>query len=153
MRVTRRTAMSVGGLAALSTVIPAAAKDNAKSNEKIVRQYIDEVWTGQNLDHFDDIVDADYQPGDPTDAPGRDALKARVTDENESYKRLIPDVVFTIETALASAERVIVRGYIKGNAANGKAINAIYFGEFLCVSGKIKSSWFAEDFTELADAL
>ena len=98
-------------------------------NEAVVKRWWEELWNQGNLAVADEIVApsfTDHDPASPWVPPGIDGCKTLVS----GYRAVFPDIHFTIESQVASGDRIVShwrcrgthKGELMGIAATGKTI-------------------------------
>lgn len=145
MRIDRRALVGSGAAAMLVPALPRVVRADAKANEDIARRYIEDVWNARNAEAIDDLFAEDYEPSDPKESPGLDAVKARFTQSIAQFADLVPDLKYVIDSMASTDDHVLFRGRITGNAKNGKKLDALYLDDLLIVDGKIKTEWVVTD--------
>lgn len=153
MRIDRRALVGVSASAMLATAVPSVVRADAKSNEEIARRYIEDVWNARNPDAMDDLISEDYEPSDPSYAPGRDAFKARFAQSIAIQAERIPDLKYVIDSMASMDDHVLFRGRLTGNSKSGKKADATYFVELLIADEKIKTEWEVVDLQALYEVL
>jgi predicted ester cyclase len=86
---------------------------DAAANEAHVRRFIDEVWSGGNLDVIDELTTPDvilHSAVLPGPAHGRAALREYVL----GLRTACPDLQFTVEEFLVDGDRIANRGFFHG---------------------------------------
>jgi steroid delta-isomerase-like uncharacterized protein len=119
----------------------------------IVRQYIEEVWNGNNLSLVDDVIATDYvcHPGYFVDRElhGREELKQFVN----VYRTSFPDIRITIDDMFADGAEVVVRmmwygtqrGTFLNIAPTNRQVTFAWININRLVDGKIVETWPAVD--------
>ena len=110
MPVNRRTAIGIGGMAAVLGVAPESASADAAANAELATRFVNQVLYNADLGALDDMVAEDYEPSRDDEAPGREAFKERMMEDWRRLLRIIPDLSYTIDSVAATDERVLFRG-------------------------------------------
>ena len=122
----------------------------AEENKDLVRRYIEEVWSGHNLDAIDELVSPEYfNHAASTAEYQRGGAKLAV----EWLLSVFPDHRFDIEDAAAEGDTVAVRGTMGGThegdlmgiAPTGKRVAVQQTHWFRVADGKVAEHWAVRD--------
>ena len=85
---------------------------SAEDNKALVRRFVDEVQSGNNVDTVDEICSPEFvnhsaPPGVP---PGCEGIKILTA----MFRRAFPDSYFTVEDMIAEADKVVTRKTFHG---------------------------------------
>jgi steroid delta-isomerase-like uncharacterized protein len=119
-----------------------------EQNKKLIIRYFEEVWNRGELEVLDELIASDYinhSPGAPNPKPGPEGLKPIVI----ALRNGIPDVKFTIQDMVVTADKVAVRvvmtgthtGDFFGIAPTGKYVSVNQFQIERIENGKIVEHW------------
>lgn len=88
---------------------------STEQNEAIIRRYIEEIWSGDNLEAADEIIaEAFIFHGPIRELEGREAFKQFVAGIHATF----PDIHFTIEDSVAERDTVAFRWSMTGTHTN-----------------------------------
>lgn len=146
--LTRRTVLASSVAASLTLVAPAAASE-VSDNKKIAKRYIDEVYNARNMAVLDEIVSPNFVPTNPDDAPGIEALKARIDQALEFNTYMVDGIAYEIDAMAGEKANVFVRGWVNGTNSSGKKISAAFFVHLVFEAGLIVGAWNLMDQTAL----
>jgi hypothetical protein len=137
--------IAMAGMSGLSWV-PAAHADEATpaaaaANVSIARDYIERVWNDGDASAIDELIAENYLPPNPSDAPGRDAFRARWQTGRDALKSALPDLRYSVEVAIGSGNFVSLRGTISGTTTSGDMINTWYLSMVEIHDGRITTEW------------
>jgi ketosteroid isomerase-like protein len=104
----------------------AAADSQVDANKKNAERYVSEVWGQGTLEALDELVAEDFTPDNPEAAPGRLALRARIRSARQAIRVVFENVQYTIANVIGEGDKVVVRGFITGEA-KGRKGKALYF--------------------------
>jgi hypothetical protein len=153
-----RRSFAVAGLAAVAT--PATIRAQSDSDDELdarrttITRWVEEVVNAGDFGVVPDLVSDDYTSPEPTDAPGVDALVARlegVRQRNEAQFQSVP--TFTVEDMLVSMDsggaRLTMTFEYRGRQAVVEALMWYAFDG----AGRIASIWNLYDTEELSHEL
>ena len=86
---------------------------SAEENKAFIRQWVEDVWNGGNLDRIDAVLAPDYvmhSPGAP-DVAGPEGFRHYVT----MYRSALPDMRMVIEDMVAEGDKVAWRVVTHGH--------------------------------------
>jgi predicted ester cyclase len=130
-------------------------------HKRRVRQIYMEVRSQGNLDHLDDILDPEYVGYDPTANPpvvrGPDGFR----EQTRGYRRVFPDLQFSIRSLVAEGDEVIVRWAatgthrqsLMGEPPTGSRIETTGFGSWTFRNGKVVAHFGLIDLLGLREQL
>jgi steroid delta-isomerase-like uncharacterized protein len=121
----------------------------SEQNKQLVLRAYQEIRSNGQLDLVDEIFAADYVGHDPTAMPQEVHGPAGFRDQTAEYRRVFPDLGFTIESVVAEGDEVVVRwtatgthrDSLVGEAPTGKSVEVSGFGSWLVRGGKIAEHW------------
>jgi predicted SnoaL-like aldol condensation-catalyzing enzyme len=141
----RRAMIAMAGMSGLSWVPVAHAEEatpaTAAANESIAREYIERVWNDGDAAAIDELIAENYLPPNPSDAPGRDAFRARWQTGRDALKSALPDLRYSVEVAIGSGNFVSLRGTISGTTTSGDMVNTWYLSMVEIHDGRITTEW------------
>ncbi|HJQ29459.1 MAG TPA: ester cyclase [Rubrobacter sp.] len=121
---------------------------SSEGNKAVVRQFLDEVFGGGNLELVDEIFAPDYvlhDPAVPGAVGGTEGMKQYVS----MYRAAYPDTHFTIEDQIAEGDHVVTRwtgqgthrGELLGIAPTGKLVTVTGIEVDRVSGGRIEETW------------
>lgn len=126
---------------ALRAQTPETTEDEREANKAVVRRWFAEVINQGLMDVVDELIASDFQPQNPDDIPGPDALKQRVVDANEDRRTLIPDIEAAVDDLIAERDMVSARLTWRGSSFGGNDIAVLALSIFQLRQGQIVASW------------
>jgi predicted ester cyclase len=133
--------------------------DSAEASIELARRWADEVWTGQKLAVIAELFDpaAVHHGASFPDAQGPDAIAEAVSRTLTAF----PDIVITVDEAIASDEVVAVRwsgtgtqdGMWLGLEPTGQVANMSGINMYRISCGKIIESWSEMNVLQVLQAL
>ena len=105
----------------------------SEKNKFHIRRWLDEVFTGGDLDEADELFTRNYalhDPSFPHDVHGPEGIKLYVT----AYRSAFPDLRVTVEDQLAEEDRVVTRWTLRGTH-QGEFLGLTPTGDEVTVSG------------------
>lgn len=112
------------------------------ANAAIAERFVKEVCNGGNGATWVELIAPDYQPEDPGDVPGADALWDRMGDWITT-KRDAYGLTFTIAHVSGDATGALLRGDLVGEM-DGRKVRIPYFFDFAISDGVIEGLWQAD---------
>jgi len=117
------------------------------TNKAIAVRFIAEVWNAGDLRVADEIIHPDYDVPGIGRGPG--AVKHNVT----VFRAAFPDLVWTIDDAIAESDRVAMRltlrgthlGTFRGIAPTGRSVTMQEMVFWRLVDGQLHTGWFQAD--------
>jgi steroid delta-isomerase-like uncharacterized protein len=117
-----------------------------EENKAVTRRFLEEIFTGGNLELVDELFAPDFilhDPSVPQEVRGIEALKQYIS----MYRAAYPDTHFTAEDQIAEGDRVVTRwtgqgthlGELMGIPPTGKQVTGIELDHIS--GGKIEESW------------
>ena len=141
----RRSMIAMAGMAGFAWVPAARAEDATPTvvsqNESIAREYIERVWSQGDASAIDTLIAENYLPPNASDAPGREAFRARWETGWGALKSALPDLRYSVEVAIGSGDFVSLRGAISGTTTSGDAIHTWYLSMLEIHDGRITTEW------------
>jgi ketosteroid isomerase-like protein len=141
----RRSLFALAGMSGLALVPDVGAQDAtpaaASANESIAREYIERVWNQGDAAAIDELIAEDYLPPNASDAPGRDAFRARWETGRGALKSALPDLSYSVDVAIGSGDFISLRGVISGTTTGGDQINTWYLSMLEIHDGRITTEW------------
>jgi predicted ester cyclase len=137
---------------ATTRVAQASDKATRDASKALAKRLIVEAWDGQDYAVIDEIVDPNYQPRDPDNAPGSDAYAERLQQTAEQNEALFGELHYPIDELIAEGDKVLVRGRVTGEH-QGKKIDALYLNELQFKNGLIVAGWSLTDTEAINRAL
>jgi steroid delta-isomerase-like uncharacterized protein len=121
----------------------------SEENKRIVRQAYEEIRSQGQLDLVDQIFAQDYVGHDPTAVPERVVGADGFKQQTVEYRRVFPDLRFTIESIVAEGDEVVVRwtatgthrDSLTGEPPTGASITVTGFGSWRVQNGKLAEHW------------
>jgi len=121
-------------------------------NKTVVRRFLEEVFTGGNLELADEIFAPNYvlhDPSVPQGARGPEGMKQYVA----MYRSAYPDTRFTVEDQIAEGDRVVTRwaangtqrGELMGIPPTGMPVTISGIEVDRIGDGRIEESWVIYD--------
>jgi len=123
------------------------ADDSTEANLELARRWSEEIWTGQDLEVLDEIVHptAVHHGASFPDVQGPEAIAEAVGRQLDAF----PDLMITIDEAIASGDLVAVRWTATGTqegeylglepTGNAASMTGINIYRFSC--GQVIESW------------
>lgn len=119
-----------------------------EENKAITRRFLEEIFTGGNLELVDELFAPSFvlhDPSVPQEVRGIEALKQYIT----MYRTAYPDTRFTVEDQIAEGDRVVTRwtgqgthqGELMGIPPTGKRVTVTGIELDRISGGKIEESW------------
>ena len=134
----------------MTMTAPAAtpcADDSAEANIELARRWSEEVWTGRDLEVIAEILDpaAVHHGAAFPDVQGPEAIAEAVGRQLDTF----PNMVITVEEAIASGDLVAVRwtgtgtqeGELLGLEPTGQVANMTGINIYRISCGKVVESW------------
>jgi steroid delta-isomerase-like uncharacterized protein len=126
-------------------------------NKRIVRQVYEDVRSDGNLDLVDRIFSPDYVGHDPTAQPQEVHGPAGFKDQTAGYRRVFPDLRFSIHQLVAEGDDVVVRwtargthrGSMVGEVPTGEPVEVSGFGSWRIEEGRVAEHWGVLDLMRL----
>ena len=123
---------------------------SAEENEAVVRRYIEQCWNDHDLANIDELVSPDYLNHAASTEEYRRGGPRRIW---EWLLSVFPDHRFDIEDAVASGDRVAVRGTmygtyegeLRGIPPTGRRVAVQQSHWFRVADGKLAEHWAVRD--------
>jgi steroid delta-isomerase-like uncharacterized protein len=123
-----------------------------EENKAITRRFLEEIFTGGNLELVDELFAPDFLLHDssvPQEVRGVEALKQYIT----MYRAAYPDTHFTVEDQIAEGYEVVTRwtgqgthqGELMGIPPTGNQVTVTGIEVDRVSGGKIEESWVSYD--------
>ncbi|MDX6380111.1 MAG: hypothetical protein QOI57_1135 [Rubrobacteraceae bacterium] len=123
-----------------------------EENKAITRRFLEEIFTGGNLELVDELFAPDFILHDssvPQEVRGVEALKQYIT----MYRTAYPDTHFTVEDQIAEGNEVVTRwtgqgthqGELMGISPTGNQVTVTGIEVDRVSGGKIEESWVSYD--------
>jgi steroid delta-isomerase-like uncharacterized protein len=123
-----------------------------EENKAITRRFLEEIFTGGNLELVDELFAPDFLLHDssvPQEVRGVEALKQYIT----MYRAAYPDTHFTVEDQIAEGNEVVTRwtgqgthqGELMGISPTGNQVTVTGIEVDRVSGGKIEESWVSYD--------
>jgi steroid delta-isomerase-like uncharacterized protein len=123
-----------------------------EENKAITRRFLEEIFTGGNLELVDELFAPDFILHDssvPQEVRGVEALKQYIT----MYRTAYPDTHFTVEDQIAEGNEVVTRwtgqgthqGELMGISPTGNQMTVTGIEVDRVSGGKIEESWVSYD--------
>jgi steroid delta-isomerase-like uncharacterized protein len=123
-----------------------------EENKAITRRFLEEIFTGGNLELVDELFAPDFILHDssvPQEVRGVEALKQYIT----MYRTAYPDTHFTVEDQIAEGNEVVTRwtgqgthqGELMGIPPTGNQVTVTGIEVDRVSGGKIEESWVSYD--------
>lgn len=123
-----------------------------EENKAITRRFLEEIFTGGNLELVDELFAPDFILHDssvPQEVRGVEALKQYIT----MYRAAYPDTHFTVEDQIAEGNEVVTRwtgqgthqGELMGIPPTGNQVTVTGIEVDRVSGGKIEESWVSYD--------
>lgn len=141
MKINRRHALALTGIAGLLKLNPALAKEDIKGNKFAAKRYINDVWNERSLDTVNEIFSPRFVPANEDDAEGLDALKDRLDQMLEMNTYIVEKIRYEIVDVTGEAENVFIRGNVTGTSSSAKKVKATFFVQLKFDGGLIVSEW------------
>jgi len=139
-------------LAALPLMATASERSAPARNEAAVREYFDHVWSKGEIERLDRLLAPAYVNHTPSfgrPPPGPDGLKPIVV----ALRAAFPDLHYTIEDIIATADHVVARVRMKGThlgplgnlQPTGRSIDVLQINIERFENGRIVEHWRVTD--------